>query len=91
MRTVNVKIQYKNGNTAVVQVPMKQASMAMFPGYKGNIVEMTPAAVKSITGFIEEVTGERPDKAVMYIVDLVEKGKLSTVLWTNGIKVVNKY
>lgn len=91
MKTVNVKIQYKNGNTAVAQVPMKQVSMAMFPGYKGNIAEMTPAAVKSVTGFIEEVTGERPDPAVMYIVDLVEKDKLSTALWTNGIKIVNKY
>lgn len=91
MKTVNVKIQYKNGNTAVVQVPMKQAAMAMFPSYKGNIVEMTPAAVKSVVGFIEGITGESPEPSVMYIVDLVEKDKTHMAMWTNGIKVVNKY
>lgn len=91
MKTVNVKIQFKNGNKSVMQVPVKKLVSVMMPDYSGNIVELTPAAVKATVNYIEELTGEKPDKAVMYLVDLVEKDMTNMVAWTNGIRIVNHY
>lgn len=91
MKTVNVKIQYKNGNTAVAQVPVKQVVFAMTPSYRGNIVELTPAAVKATVSYLTSVTGEEPDKSVMRIVDMVESDMTCMAIWTNGIRVVHNY
>lgn len=91
MKTVAVKIQFKNGNKSVIQVPVKDVVFALIPSYRGNIVELTPAAVKATCEYIEKRTGERPDKRVMHFVDLVEKGLTTKVVWTNSVCVVNKY
>lgn len=91
MKTVPVKIQFRNSHKAVVWVPVKDVVFAMTPSYKGNIVELTPAAIKATVSYIEDRTGEKPNKAVMYLVDRVEKDATHMVVWTNGIRVVNKY
>lgn len=92
MKAIPVEVTFKKTRKTVSMLfPIRQVVMAMMPGYNGDstkrITAMSVRAVREVVNYIEEATGEKPDKSCMYVIKLLEEGITGSIVWTNGIRI----
>lgn len=92
MKAIPVEVTFKKTRkTASMLFPIHQVVMAMMPDYDGDstkrITAMSVRAVQEVVNYIEEATGEKPDKSCMAALKVLEAGMTDAIVWTNGIRI----
>ena len=92
MKAIPVEVTFKKTRkTASMLFPIHQVAMAMMPDYDGDstkrITAMSVRVVQETVNYIEEVTGEKPDKSSMAAIKLLEAGVTNALVWSNGIRI----
>lgn len=92
MKAIPVEVTFKKTRKATSMLfPIHQVAMAMMSGYDGDstkrITAMSVRAVRETVKYIEEATGEKPDKSCMAVIKLLEAGRTNAIVWSNGIRI----
>ena len=92
MKAIPVEVTFKKTRkTTSMLFPIHQVAMAMMSGYDGDstkrITAMSVRAVRETVKYIEEATGEKPDKSCMAAIKLLEAGMTNVIVWSNGIRI----
>lgn len=92
MKAIPVEVTFKKtGKTASMLFPIQTVAMTMMPDYNGDsikrITAMSTRAVRETVNYIEEITGEKPNRGCMLALKVLESGMAGSILWTNGIRI----